>query len=162
MVSVYNETISLVYNTECAKQHGWRGFVGCVSSVDTWVRGWRGSNLTWVIWVAWVHKILVQIKKRREVKFCCQLKKYFYLIILYRNHCFYEILINCTNRIQQALQLFFVILNLFYITDLYVMHFQIYFQICPSSFFSKFGYLFCLICETMKITVNEQKERKAK
>ena len=37
-----------------------------------------------------------------------------YFIIPYRTHCvFYRTWFNCTNRIQQALQLFFVMLNLF-------------------------------------------------
>ena len=37
-----------------------------------------------------------------------------YFIIPYRTHCvFYRIWFNCTNQIQQALQLFFVMLNLF-------------------------------------------------
>ena len=38
-----------------------------------------------------------------------------YLIILYRKHCvFYKTWFDSTNRIQQDLQLFFVMLNLFW------------------------------------------------
>ena len=46
-----------------------------------------------------------------------------YLIILYRKHCvFYRILYNCTNRIQQALQLLFVILDLFHASLIQMKH----------------------------------------
>ena len=56
-----------------------------------------------------------------------------HLIILYGKHCvFYRIWFNCTDRIQQTIQYFFVILNLFHASFILM---KPTFQICsPSSF----------------------------
>ena len=78
-----------------------------------------------------------------------------YLIILYRKHCaYYRIGYNCTNRIQQSLQLFFVIFNLFRASLIQmkpVCDAFLDFQICsPSNVFQNCDYLFCLTCKNKK------------
>ena len=91
-----------------------RGFVdgvGNILALMAWV-AWVNLISAWVAWVAWVHKSLVWVKSWHGSKNRCWLKFWREWKQSF-NTVFYRIWLNCTNRIQQALEAFFVIVNLF-------------------------------------------------
>ena len=91
-----------------------RGFVGGLGEIlalMAWV-AWVHLILAWVAWVAWVHKSLVWVKSWHGSKNRCWLKFWREWKQSF-NTVFYRIWLNCTNRIQHALEPFFVIVNLF-------------------------------------------------
>ena len=88
-----------------------------------------------------------------------------YLIILYRKHCFYHrIWYNCTNRIQQSLQLFFVVSNLFGVSLIQMKPvcdaFFRFSNLFSFEFLENCDYLFCLTCKNNKKTMKEQRVRR--
>ena len=85
-----------------------------------------------------------------------------YLIILYRKHCvYYKIWYNCTNLIQQSLQLFFVIFNLFGVSLIQmkpVCDAFLDFQICSPRIFLKLWLSPLLNMQKQKKSMKEQSE----
>ena len=84
-----------------------------------------------------------------------------YLIILYRKHCiFYRTLFNCTNRIQQALQLFFVI----FVLLLYVLLLPKWNWPVCDVFLDLFSHLFSLVflklCLSLLLNMQNNEKRK--
>ena len=67
------------------------------------------------------------------------------------------------NRLYRSSSSYLIISYFFYPneTDQCGIYYQIYFSICSSSSsFLKIGYLFCLTCETIKITMRKQREKR--
>ena len=121
---------------------------------STFLRGWRGSINIW----RRSKKKMVSVKQFPWIKYWWGVKKTVWVEIfawvkkkLRGFKCLARIWFNSTNRIQQALKFFFMIPKLFLISVFDV-------SIVFSNLFSRVlfwncGYLFCLTCKTMKITV---------
>ena len=115
-VSMFSKKVLSLYTfMESAKLRGLRGFVGRVGQSLAWV-AWVHKVLVWVAWVEILAYMALVNKIVAWMVWVTWIKKNdpCYLITLYRKHyVFCRIWFKCTNRIQQALQLFFVILDLF-------------------------------------------------
>ena len=55
--------IYLWSETNPAGKHEDRGCFVCVVGVGELVWGWLGQIFAWVVWVAWIHRFLVRVKK---------------------------------------------------------------------------------------------------
>ena len=162
---------------------------GCMRSWLVWVKfrlGWRVvgvhktlawvRKMAWIEFLAWVHNILARVKMKMAwveilvwfanstwVQIPC------YLIILYRKHCvLYRMWFNCTNQIQQALQLLLWYLTYFvlflskwnwHMRDAFL---DLFSSLYSFVFFLNCGYLFSLKCKTMKINKRRREKRERK
>ena len=102
-----------------------------------------GQKLAWVIKMAWF-EILPRVKTLSFIE--------------------YDLIVPTEfNRLYRSSSSYLIISYFFYPneTDQCGIYYQIYFSICSSSSsFLKIGYLFCLTCETIKITMRKQREKR--
>ena len=152
-----------------------------MGGVDKWVRGFVGglgqilALVAWVAWVpkilvcvarveifawvGWVHKSLAWVAWVEILVWVVWIKKVTWVNVLSFNHTlyekkcvFYRTWYNCTNQIQQVLQLFFVILTLFRASLIQMKpvcnaFLDLFSNLISLVFFKNYGYLFFLTCK---------------
>ena len=122
----------------------------CVARVEifAWV-GWVHKSLAWVAWV----EILVWVVWLAWIKKVTWVNVLSFNHTLYEKKCvFYRTWYNCTNQIQQVLQLFFVILTLFRASLIQMKpvcnaFLDLFSNLISLVFFKNYGYLFFLTCK---------------
>ena len=126
--------------------------------------------MAWVTWVAWVHKSLAWVAWVEVLMWMACFKKTAWVNVMLSNHTLKRtrrltciIWYNCTTkRIQQSLQLSFVIPNLFRASFIQTCMWCIFrfSNLFSLECFLNCDYLFCLTCKNNKNIMKEQRAKR--